>query len=164
MGDQAQHIRHLLTTTSADVSIKDRDARPPLTYAVLNFSPACIRVSESYSYMTLYTCVPQAILELRESVVNLTDHHERTALHYACAEGSADCVRTLLSFRRYTHTHHTTHLYPHQLHPPTHYAPTHTLHPHKCSCDLHCTDNNGTTPLHWAAAGNQPGLVQLLIR
>lgn len=33
-----------------------------------------------------------------------------------------------------------------------------------CSCDIHCADNKGTTPLHWAAAANQPGLVQLLLR
>ena len=32
------------------------------------------------------------------------------------------------------------------------------------SCDLQCADNRGTTPLHWAAAANQLGLVQLLLR
>ena len=32
------------------------------------------------------------------------------------------------------------------------------------SCDLHVTDYKGTTPLHWAAASNQMGIVQLLLR
>lgn len=32
------------------------------------------------------------------------------------------------------------------------------------SCDLHATDIKGTTPLHWAAAGNQSGIIQLLLR
>ena len=32
--------------------------------------------------------------------VNVIDVKGRTALHYACAEGSADSVRTLLSYRK----------------------------------------------------------------
>ena len=42
----------------------------------------------------------QAILDCCESAVNLIDNKGRTALHYACAEGSTDCVRTLLAYRR----------------------------------------------------------------
>jgi len=41
--------------------------------------------------------------------------------------------------------------------------PLHVISP--CSsCNLHATDHNRTTPLHWAAAANQPGLIQLLLR
>ena len=32
------------------------------------------------------------------------------------------------------------------------------------SCDIHSRDNRGTTPLHWAAAANQPSIIQLLLR
>jgi hypothetical protein len=41
----------------------------------------------------------QAILDHNEGAVSLIDGRGRTALHYACAEGSADCVRTLLSYK-----------------------------------------------------------------
>lgn len=41
----------------------------------------------------------QAILDHNEGAVSLIDGKGRTALHYACAEGSADCVRTLLSYK-----------------------------------------------------------------
>lgn len=42
----------------------------------------------------------QAILDHNEGAVNLIDIKGRTVLHYACAEGSADCVRTLLSYSK----------------------------------------------------------------
>lgn len=42
----------------------------------------------------------QAILDYNEGAVNLIDVKGRTVLHYACAEGSADCVRTLLSYQK----------------------------------------------------------------
>ena len=32
------------------------------------------------------------------------------------------------------------------------------------SCNLHCTDYQGTTPLHWGAAANQPEVLKLLLR
>lgn len=36
--------------------------------------------------------------------------------------------------------------------------------PSLLSCDLHSRDDRGTTPLHWAAAANQPSILQLLLR
>ena len=44
MCDQATHIRILLTSTPADAHIQDKEGRTPLNYAVLNFSPSCIKV------------------------------------------------------------------------------------------------------------------------
>jgi ankyrin repeat protein len=41
----------------------------------------------------------QAILDVSEGPVNQRDEKGRTALHYASAEGSTDCVRTLLTVR-----------------------------------------------------------------
>ena len=157
MSDQPAHVQLFLTSTNADVSVADRDGRTALNFAVLNFSPSCIKVSEgehpspmqaipafssmlhaeqedawmpvtwesgSGLGMTLdYCCTVtvgsrllqlqvteayyfpttsdqlQAILDCCESAVNLIDNKGRTALHYACAEGSADCVRTLLAYR-----------------------------------------------------------------
>ncbi len=32
------------------------------------------------------------------------------------------------------------------------------------SCDIHCTDEDGTTPLHWAAIANRPDVIELLLR
>lgn len=46
MCDQAAHARVLLTSTPADVRIQDNEGRTPLNYAVLNFSPSCIKVRE----------------------------------------------------------------------------------------------------------------------
>ena len=46
MCDQAAHVRVLLTSTPADVRIQDNEGRTPLNYAVLNFSPSCIKVRE----------------------------------------------------------------------------------------------------------------------
>ena len=42
----------------------------------------------------------QAILEVSEDSVKYCDEKGRTALHYACAEGSTECVRTIVSARR----------------------------------------------------------------
>ena len=44
MGDQASHIRILLTSTNADASQQDREGRTPLNYAILSFSPSSIKV------------------------------------------------------------------------------------------------------------------------
>ena len=74
-------------------------------------------------------------MELKESAVTFKDEKGRTALHYACAEGSTECVRALLTARRsvihtfcvevfvhklvnydthtYTHTHAYTHTHIH---------------------------------------------------
>lgn len=101
----------------------------------------------------------QAILDCCENAVNLADSKGRTALHYACAEGSADCVRTLLAYHRYRMMDSTmTSLQCGFIV----MVCLHTIMSH--SCNLHWTDLKGTTPLHWAAAANQPGLVQLLLR
>ncbi len=139
MSDQPHHVRMLLTSSNADVSTQDKEGRTALNYAVLNFSPSCIKVkphTHTHARTNAQVCMQvslslQAILDCCGSSVNATDPKGRTALHYACAEGSADCVRTLLTYR---------------------------------ACDLHCSDARGTTPLHWAAAANQPGLIQLLLR
>ena len=48
----------------------------------------------------------QAILDCCENAVNVADSKGRTVLHYACAEGSADCVRTLLAYHRYGGLYH----------------------------------------------------------
>ena len=45
MSDQAAHVKMLLNTDRVDVSMQDSDGRAALNYAVLNFSPSCIRVS-----------------------------------------------------------------------------------------------------------------------
>ena len=47
MSDQPGHIKLLLTSSNADVGVQDRDGRTALNFAVLIFSPACIRVSKS---------------------------------------------------------------------------------------------------------------------
>ena len=44
MCEQPDHIRHFLSFPSVDVSVQDCKGRIPLVYAVLNFSPACIKV------------------------------------------------------------------------------------------------------------------------
>lgn len=103
MSDQAAHIKMLLSNTMADVSVQDEEGRAPLNYAVLNFSPSCIRVSPSLcnsSSSYKHWFLVQAILDSNESAVNMIDLKGRTVLHYACAEGSADCVRTLLSYQK----------------------------------------------------------------
>ena len=46
-------------------------------------------------------CMSQAILDCSEGAVSVADSRGRMVLHYACAEGNADCVRTLLTYRRY---------------------------------------------------------------
>lgn len=46
MSDQASHVKMLLATAKADISLQDSEGRAPLNYAILNFSPSCIRVSE----------------------------------------------------------------------------------------------------------------------
>ena len=46
MCDQAAHARVLLTSTPADVRIQDNEGKTPLNYAVLIFSPSCIKVRE----------------------------------------------------------------------------------------------------------------------
>lgn len=108
MSDQASHIRLLLTSTSADVSIQDKEGRTPLNYAVLNFSPPCIRVSLStiksiiiVRVMLHEIFVTKAIADNFEGALNVIDAKGRTVLHYACAEGHAECVRTLLSYHRF---------------------------------------------------------------
>ena len=53
----------------------------------------------------------QAILDCCENAVNLADSKGRTVLHYACAEGSADCVRTLLAYHRYGGVYHNMSVY-----------------------------------------------------
>jgi len=45
MGDQASHVKMLLNTGKVVLSLQDRDGRAALNYAILNFSPSCIRVS-----------------------------------------------------------------------------------------------------------------------
>ena len=110
--NQPAHTHLLLTSTAADISIQDLEGRTALTHAVLNTSSSCIKVSTSLSSISTHftphlllicvcVCVVQVILEVSEGMVNQCDDKGRTALHYACAEGSTDCVRTLLTVRRY---------------------------------------------------------------
>lgn len=47
MGEQINHIKMLLSQTAADVGVQDSEGRTPLNYAVLNFSPSSIRVSQT---------------------------------------------------------------------------------------------------------------------
>lgn len=42
----------------------------------------------------------QAILDCCPMAASFKDSKGRTALHYTCAEGSADCVRVLLACKR----------------------------------------------------------------
>lgn len=105
----------------------------------------------------LYDIV-QVILEVCENAVNYRDEKGRTVLHYACAEGSTDCVRTLISAHRYILEYVYSDLCSVKLV---------TMIIALCvwySCDIHSRDNRGTTPLHWAAAANQPSIIQLLLR
>ena len=46
MCEQPQHIKILLSSLpSAKVNCQDAKGRTPLNYAVLNFSPVCVKVS-----------------------------------------------------------------------------------------------------------------------
>ena len=47
MCDNDAHIRLLLSSTDASASITDREGRTALNYAVLNYSPHCIKVTYS---------------------------------------------------------------------------------------------------------------------
>ena len=44
MCEQVDHIRYILRIPSVDASVQDSKGRSPLVYAVLNYSPACIKV------------------------------------------------------------------------------------------------------------------------
>lgn len=66
----------------------------------LTLVPLVSRLAKNwYSYWTTYYVI-QVILEVNERAVNQRDEKGRIALHYACAEGSTNCVRTLLTARR----------------------------------------------------------------
>ena len=104
--NQPVHTHLLLTSTAADITIRDREGRTALTHAILSSSSACIKVKQSARlslprFQILYYLCLKVILEVSESAVSQRDEKGRTALHYACAEGSTDCVRTLLTARRY---------------------------------------------------------------
>ena len=146
MCEQHQHVVTLLSSIPAtNVNARDPKGRTALNYAVLLFSPICIKVKRNKVIIMIVVFPSQAILECSPAAVTFRDFKGRTALHYACAEGSADCIRALLACKRYF----------------IKIAAAYIL---SCSCDLHSRDDSGTTPLHWAAAANQPGIVQLLLR
>lgn len=146
MCEQHQHIVTLLSSIpTTNVNARDPKGRTALNYAVLLFSPICIKVKRNKVIIMIVVFPSQAILECSPAAVTFRDFKGRTALHYACAEGSADCIRALLACKRY-------------------FIKITAAYVLSCSCDLHSRDDSGTTPLHWAAAANQPGIVQLLLR
>ena len=48
MCDNDAHIRVLLSSTDANAYITDREGRTALNYAVLNYSPHCIKVQDAF--------------------------------------------------------------------------------------------------------------------
>lgn len=102
MCEQHQHIVTLLSSIPAtNVNARDPKGRTALNYAVLLFSPICIKVKRNKVIIMIVVFPSQAILECSPAAVTFRDFKGRTALHYACAEGSADCIRALLACKRY---------------------------------------------------------------